>query len=57
MTLLDLVWLFLAWLVSVAAVLRWYHVHRWPEPGEALPPTRERIVRPGAKQTPWRAIP
>ena len=38
MNLFDLVWLLLAWLVSVAAVLRWYHVHRWPEPGEELPP-------------------
>ena len=39
MNLLDLGWLFLAWLVSVAFILRWnYHLHRWPEPGEELPP-------------------
>ena len=29
MNLFDLVWLLLAWLVSVAAILRWHHVYRW----------------------------
>ena len=47
----------LGWLGASIVTASLWSLWRLSQRSSLLPPTRERIVAPGAKGTPWRAIP